>query len=149
MINLFQSSLFAALPGLLNSILLRKTGYPEMNLGHVNSVSFFFYLSSVSKSIIALRSIPYLETWIDNKLSSPGANENWGKIREIKLSRFSATHVNRKWTFYILQHWFCPSFRTNRPTSSTNHFRLTCVAQKRLCFSSLLLLPVRPQRAKS
>ena len=148
MINLFQSSLFAALPGLLNSILLRKTGYPEMNLGHVNTVSFLFDLSSVSKSIIAPRSIPYLD-WIDSKLSSPGSNENWGKIREIKQTRFSATHVNRKWTFCILQHWFCLSFRTNRPTSSTNHFRLTCVAQKHICFSSLLLLPVRPQRAKS
>ena len=29
MINLFQSSLFAALPGRLNSILFRRTGYPE------------------------------------------------------------------------------------------------------------------------
>ena len=34
-------------------------------------------------------------------------------IRELKQRRFWATHVNRKWTFYILWQWFCPNFRAN------------------------------------
>ena len=92
MINLFQSSLFAALPGLLNSILLRKTGYPEMNLGHVNLVSFLFYLSSVSKSIIALRSIAYLETWLNwQQAQQPRIKRNLGRLNYHVFQRRTST----------------------------------------------------------
>ena len=33
---------------------------------------------------------------------------------ELKQRRFWATHVNRKWSFFIFGQWFCPSFRTTR-----------------------------------
>lgn len=43
-INLFQSSLLAALPGRLNSILFRRTGYPKKIEKQVNnSVAYFIY----------------------------------------------------------------------------------------------------------
>ena len=34
--------------------------------------------------------------------------------RELKQQRFSATHVNRKWPFFIFWRWFCANFQSNR-----------------------------------
>ena len=30
------------------------------------------------------------------------------------IGNFSATHVNRKWTFYIPEQWSCPDFQSKR-----------------------------------
>ena len=35
-------------------------------------------------------------------------------IRELKQPRFWATHVNRKWPFFIFKRWFRPNFQSNR-----------------------------------
>ena len=77
-------------------------------------------------------------------------------IRELKQWRFWATHVNRKWPFFIFWRWFRANFQSNRLYNSKEakeykfyirgmfirgkipHFRLTCVAPKRRCLSSLL-----------
>ena len=76
-------------------------------------------------------------------------------IRELKQRRFWTTHVNRKWTFCIHSQLFYPYFQAihlykKKILSNTNmvasryieserpHFRLTSVAQKLLCFSSLV-----------
>ena len=78
--------------------------------------------------------------------------------RELKQRRFWATHVNRKWPFFIFWRWFRANFQSNRLYNSKEakeykfyirgmfirgkipHFRLTCVAPKRRCLSSLLSL---------
>ena len=76
--------------------------------------------------------------------------------RELKQQRFWATHVNRKWPFFIFWRWFRANFQSNRLYNSKEakeykfyqgflrgkipHFRLTCVAQKRRCLSSLLVI---------
>ena len=77
-------------------------------------------------------------------------------IGSFKQQRFWATHVNRKWPFFIFWRWFRANFQSNRLYNSkeakwiqilyhqgmlrgkTPHFRLTCVAQKRRCLSSLI-----------
>ena len=83
-----------------------------------------------------------------------------GTRRElIKQQRFWETDVSRKWTFCITGQRFGSNSQVKRKTlkekklSNTNllasrhikerrpHFRLTCVAQKRLCLSSLNLVP--------
>ena len=35
-------------------------------------------------------------------------------IRELKQQRFWATHVNRKWPFFIFWRWFRANFQSNR-----------------------------------
>ena len=75
-------------------------------------------------------------------------------LRELKQRRFWATHVNRKWGFLpFYMPWryqifiakFLFSFKDDLPESFNQataqwckvHFRLTSVAQKRCCLSSL------------
>ena len=38
----------------------------------------------------------------------------WLDIRELKQRRFWPTQVNRAYTFYIPEQWFCPYFQLNR-----------------------------------
>ena len=38
----------------------------------------------------------------------------WLDIREVKQSRFCPTKVNRAYTFYIPEQWFCANFQLNR-----------------------------------
>lgn len=59
---------------------------------------------------------------------------------------FLATHVNWKWTFFIRGQWFLGNSVYSTDTwqyklegiskGKMPHFRLTCVAHKRLCVSS-------------
>ena len=88
------------------------------------------------------------------KITEP--QSNYASSRELKQRCFWATNAKRKWTFCNLGKWCCPNFRPNLPYERKRHsrieiwqrqgilkwkmphFRLTCVAQKRLCFNSLL-----------
>ena len=71
--------------------------------------------------------------------------------REFNKRRFWATHVNRKWAFFSFnipwRYQICIakclySCRDDLPKNwfkvQKVHFRLTCVAQKRRCFNSLI-----------
>ena len=71
--------------------------------------------------------------------------------REFNKRRFWATHVNRKWAFFSFnipwRYQICIakclySYRDDLPKNwfkvQKVHFRLTCVAQKRRCFNSLI-----------
>ena len=79
-------------------------------------------------------------------------------ITELKQQRFWVTHVNQKWTFCTFEPWFWTNFGkivSIRITTLGNiymvasrlikrekaHFRLTGIAQKRRCLSSLLSPP--------
>ena len=52
-----------------------------------------------------------------------------GDISELKLRRFLVTHIKRKWTFLILEQYFCPNFWTNRlfNTKGTKKYKFDIV----------------------
>ena len=36
------------------------------------------------------------------------------RFQSFKQRRFGATHVNRKWLFFIFERWYCLYFQSNR-----------------------------------
>jgi len=61
----------------------------------------------------------------------------WGDISELRERRFLATHINWKWTFFILEQYFCPNFWTNhlfntKGTMNTNLILSICFKMRKI-----------------
>ena len=94
--------------------------------------------------------------WFESARGSSYRGFELSGVKELKQRRFWVTHVNRKWglfPFYTPGHYqisiaeFLFSYKDDLPEGFNQttahmlqkvHFRLTSVAQKRCCLSSLL-----------
>ena len=61
-----------------------------------------------------------------------------GDISELKQRRFLVTHIKRKWTFFILEQYFCLNFWTNncvfntKGTKNTNLILSICFKMRKV-----------------
>ena len=82
-------------------------------------------------------------------------------IRELKQQRFRATHVNRKWPFFIFWRWFRANFQSNRLYNSkeakeykfyiSRHVKrenTSLPVDVRRSKTSLLKLPIRERKQR-
>ena len=80
---------------------------------------------------------------IRRKTGSSKRLSKWAN-RELKQRRFWATHVNRKWTFFILGQRFCPDFSPHRLYKNKDSYQYKSGAVKAYCKGKGLNFAWRP-----